>query len=175
MGVKVNWFDNSDNIKRFDFANTLFITEGQADGGIPLREDCFYVLHNCETTKYKDLFEKKRCLILQVYTDDVLKRAAEKLDDCIYFDGTCAYIPWATDLLPNEIEKNKPKVIKNKSKKVYWVGTIWGGEFGNIEQIEPFKSACAENGIKFVNVVKASVEKNQKLIKGFIYGACNSW
>lgn len=166
MGVKVNWLDDSDNVSRFNFGNTLFITEGQVDKKIPVRTDCFYVLHNCETEKYKEIYAQKRCIVMQVYTDDVLGRAVEKLDDCVYFDGLCLYIPWATDLLPHEIEKNKPDVAFNrKSKKIYWVGSLWGGEFGNIEQIDPFRKNCAENGIKFIHAVNKSMKKNIKLIK----------
>ena len=85
MGFETYWFDDNDDIRNFDFSESLFVTEGQVDEKIPIREDCYYVLHNC-SDKYKSLYLKKRCLAIQVYTDAVLGYNLEKLDECIYFD-----------------------------------------------------------------------------------------
>jgi len=40
MGYETYWFDDKDDVKKFDFSNSLFLTEGQVDKKIPLREDC---------------------------------------------------------------------------------------------------------------------------------------
>jgi len=168
LGYKVYWFDDNDNVSGFDFSNTLFITEGQVDGKIPMRDDCFYVLHNCNKERYKDLFEKNRCTHMQTYTDSVLQYNYTKLEDCIYadYEGKCLYFPWATDLLPFEIEQNKPSIPFNKdSKSVHWVGTIGGEYFGNIDQVTPFINACKENGIDFTNRMLVSMEENIRLVK----------
>lgn len=157
LNYEVYHFDNSDNVSSFDFSNTLFLTEGQADQKIPLREDCYYILHNCTDTKYKDLFALNRCIILQVYTDDVLTR-----DNCVLLkpfiyedvEDKTIYMPWATDLLPYEIEENKKLVNKSNLEKyvkkfIFWCGTYSDGEFGNQSELLPFIQAAAEAGIKF--------------------------
>lgn len=169
MGAKTYWFNDNDDVRNFDFSNSLFITEGQVDKNIPLRDDCFYVLHNCYDTKYNELFTKNKCIRLQVYTDAVLQYNYTKLANCIYADysGKCLYFPWATDLLPHEINANKPsRVFVEESKNVNWVGTVGSGQFGNIEQIAPFKKACEHNGIKFNDILCAvSIEENIQRIK----------
>ena len=169
LGHQTFWFDNNDDTKNFDFGNSLFLTEGQVDQNIPLREDCFYILHNCDLTKYKKLFEKNRCIILQVYTDDVLTRAGcEKIAPFMYYDVSqkIAYMPWATDLLPHEIDEIKSQLPDKKKRPIVnWVGSIWGGEYGNIDEIQPFKKACHENGINFQQKRVISPEENIRLIR----------
>jgi len=169
LGYKVYWLDHRDNIKNIDFSKALFITEGQVDQGIPLREDAFYILHNCTSNKYKRLFDKNRCIILQVYTHDCKLRKLEVIDDYILCNvqEKIVYMPWATDLLPHEIEAQKKNVaFKNHSKEVYFVGTIGSGKFGNAGPISRFSHACQENGIQFKSFVKnKSMEENVDLIK----------
>lgn len=169
MGFKTFWFDDNDDVSQFDFSKSLFVTEGQVDKKIPLREDCFYVLHNCYDDKYQQLYAKNRCMNLQVYTDDVLGRKVDKIEECIYYDvpAKLLYMPWATDLLPHEIDNNKPQMPFNKNNKMsWWVGTICDGQFGNINQINPFKTACQTNGIIFAQASRdKSVQENIQLIK----------
>src|ERR1019366_2022421 len=84
LGYNVSWFDDNNIPSDFDFSNSLFLTEGQVDKRIPLRDDCYYVLHNCDPGPYRSIIEKNRCCNMQVYTNDVLKWDITKLDDCIY-------------------------------------------------------------------------------------------
>ncbi len=153
LGYPTFWFDDEDELSEFDFKDTLFITEGQVDKKIPLRSDCQYILHNCTDQKYRCL-QKKNIIALQVFTDSIFSVPnLVKLDTFIYYDlaGRCIYMPWASDLLPHEIDAIKEslptRVIRDVS---YWVGTVGDGTFGNIHQITPFKRACAENGISFI-------------------------
>jgi len=152
MGYEVHWLDNSDDVSDIDFSNTLFITEGQVDGKIPLRSDCRYILHNCDAQKYQTLLESGNCINLQVYTYKCEKEPVEKIDACIYADyhNKFIYMPWGTDLLPHEIEQNK-KTIQNvqKKKTVCWIGTIGGQKFGNLNQVKPFRQAAERSGLAF--------------------------
>lgn len=161
MGYKTYWFDDKDDVSNFDFSNSLFITEGSVDKNIPLREDCFYILHNCYRDKYEKLIENKRTITLQVYTDSCRKYPDNiEVEPFIFYNvpGRAIYFPWATDLLPHEIDIIKDQV-KNKfynnflhrSNLIVWVGTIGGGEFGNENEINPFKRACKEHKIKFIH------------------------
>jgi hypothetical protein len=150
LGYPTYWFDNQDNVSNFDFSNALFLTEGQVDQKIPLRHDAIYLIHNCVQDKYRAF----KWVCIQVYTDDVLERTyLEKIEPCIYYDlaGKCIYMPWASHLLPHEIEQNKQNIKEFKKQKiVYWVGTVGKGSFGNFTEIDPFRTACRENGISFI-------------------------
>ncbi len=151
LGYCTYWLDNETAPVDFDYANTLFLTEGQVDQNIPLRSDCIYLVHNpgCPS-KYRDL----QTAFFQVYTDDVLAYPSfEKVGPCIYFDlqGKCLYMPWATDLLPNEIEVIKSNLATvQQSRSIFWIGTVGDGRFGNREELLPFINACNENGIPFI-------------------------
>lgn len=169
LGYDVYWFDDEDVIEDFDFENSLFLVEGQVDRKIPLRNDCKYILHNCNNSKYQHL-DQKNWMRLQVYTDDVLDwPSAKQVEPFVYFDieAKTLFMPWATDLLPHEIDAQKDK-IRNRTiqNKIYWIGTIGEGEFGNIHEITPFVKAAEESGIEFIKLHpgQATVEENAELI-----------
>lgn len=168
LGYKTYWFDNKDNLD-IDLSNSLFFTEGQVDEKIPLREDCFYVLHNCDLKKYKKIFDIGNALKLQVYTNDCIGRKLQKMHDYIFYnlDEKIIYMPWATDLLPHEIDKNKRDILSIKKENViYWIGTIGKYIFGNEDQLNPFFKACKENNIEIKQFLTSKTTKeNEELIK----------
>jgi hypothetical protein len=151
LGYDTYWFDDSDDVSSFDFSHALFITEGQVEKKIPLIQDGIYFLHNTDGAKYREASIQP--LVFQVYTDDVLSRNCLKVDTCIYYDvpGKCLYMPWATDLLPDEIESIQKEIpYRQKNPCIFWVGTIGRGVFGNEPQINPFIKACEENNVPFI-------------------------
>jgi len=167
LGYDTYWLDNNDNVHNIDFHNSLFITEGQVDQKIPLREDCRYILHNCELGKYKKLFDKNLCIILQVYSHDCLKRKETKIDDCMHINGATRtiYLPWATDLLPLEIDEIKKQIPnRKKNNTIYWIGSIWDGIHGNRDKINNFEQACRQNGIQFKHLTSVNETENKNLI-----------
>jgi hypothetical protein len=112
LGYTTLWLDNRDDISKIDFTNTLFITEGQVDGNIPILSNCYYILHNCNMDKYSSL-PIDNYIILQVYTNDVInKHKSTEIDKSTltYYKDNTLYMPWATDLLPEEINENIEKV-----------------------------------------------------------------
>jgi len=112
LGYKTLWLDNTDDISNIEFEHTLFITEGQVDQSIPIVSKAYYVLHNCNMEKYSSL-PTENYMILQVYTNDVInKHYANEIDKSTltYFKDKTLYMPWATDLLPEEINQNIEKV-----------------------------------------------------------------
>lgn len=172
MGYDTYWFDNRDNVASFDFSHTLFITEGQVDERIPLRDDSTYILHNCALLKYKNLLNASRCIIMQVYTHDVLARNDKRIDDFIHIDvdNKVIYQPWATDLLPHEIDEIKQKIQNvspwKGSRQINWVGTRCSGQFGNDNQLNPFIRACTEAGINFSSrCASVTTQENIDLIQ----------
>ena len=184
LGYKTLWLDNTDDFKTkdfsqplflnenneittIDFANTLFITEGQVDQNIPILSTAYYVLHNCNMDKY-NILPKENYMILQVYTNDVInKHHATEIDKSTltYFKDKTLYIPWATDLLPEEINRNIEKTKSGEFKienMVSFVGSM----------TRPWlhvKQFCETKNIRFEcyggNSRNLSVEDNISLIQ----------
>lgn len=100
LGYPTRWMDSSDDCSTIS-ENTLFVTEGQVDGGIPIRADCYYVLHNCAPDKYVKV-PSTRKMMIQVFTHAC--RSGKPLGNGCYEDGDVLHMPWATDLLPSEID-----------------------------------------------------------------------
>lgn len=176
LGYETYWFDDQQNGSTdFDFSNTLFITEGQVDQNIPIREDCFYILHNCDSQKYLHLSKKNRIAFIQTYKNTSRQHCpkAIEVEPCILYDieNRTLYMPWATDLLPEEIDAVKEKARQGFTRKpfVFWVGSIGSGLYGNIDQISLFNKACTENGVNFVHIDPwsrpVSAFENKRLIQ----------
>lgn len=170
LGVPVLWLDNNDDISQVDFSNSLFITEGQVSDSIPIIMDSFYILHNCCSDRFLPIRKKGNYITLQVFTRDVYKLSGLiKHESHVYSlkSGRCLFMPWATDLLPYEIDEVKKSLgLKKLKKDAWWIGTIGGGVFGNAEQLGPFKRACKECGVSFKNtMLNASIEDNCNIIK----------
>jgi len=176
LGYEVYWVENMDQLDGVDVHNALFITEGQVDVEMPKRNDCYYILHNTYLSDYIPLFAENRCIALQVYTHDCLPYVTEKIANYIYSnkDEKMIFMPWATDLLPDEIDrikkyrKKKKKEFRTKKRKervVNWVGTIGEGFYGNYFEIAGFKKACEENNIPFNQYGNVSMQDGIDLIK----------
>ena len=167
LGYPTFWFDDADDVSDFDFSHALFLTEGQVDKNIPLRDDCLYMLHNCVDKKYQRL-NPKNVIAFQVFTKSVSTLAhLVKIDTCIYYDleGRCIYMPWATDLLPHEIEEVKSSLTTHPpSKQITWVGTMGDGKFGNINELSSFIKACTELGFTFSVEHNLSTQEHKQAI-----------
>lgn len=163
--------------------NTLFIVEHQRQNNIPIRDDCYYVLHNMfwdvekswlkfsgwKYPQFAPLAQKGRVINLQVNRRDYYTADKEWLDkDKFYYydiSNHRLFLPWATDLLPDEIEENKTKVkeiLQKKKNHVNMVGTI-------VDTWREWKNICRSSG--FNVIIKGgfneaiSDEENQRLIQ----------
>lgn len=167
LGYETHWVKTIDELNGIDLHEALFITEGQVDAEMPQRHDCYYIVHNWNPAHYQQLFKDNRCILLQVYTNDCLPYVTEKIADCIYSNHAekMIFMPWATDLLPYEIDEIKQQ-LKNAEKEpsINWVGTIGSGRFGNQAEIDGFKKACEENDIAFRRYVNTSAKEGIELI-----------
>lgn len=154
LGYNTLWIDDSYDLKKIDFQNSLFITDGQVDNKIPILNNCYYILHNCDLTKYK--MNNVNALILHVYTKDCLKFNVKKIEKYIYYEEKTLeteypilYMPWATDLLPHEIDENMKNIYSNvlqkNTNKVNFVGLL-------TPEWVSVKFFCAFNGLKFTSV-----------------------
>lgn len=169
LGYETLWLDKNDKITGIDFSNSLFITEGQVDQDIPLRSDCRYILHNCNPDKYKTLFDAGNCIIMQVYTHDVPPRNVQKVDALTYIDrgDKTLYMPWATDLLPYEIDAVKASLTwpLQRKKEVNFIGVWQGGSFDNKKIYDNFVAACKESGISFKQRSSVNADENVRLVQ----------
>lgn len=172
LGYETYWFDDSDNTRGFNFNNCLFITMGEfVNRKMPINDTSYYMLHNCDRRRYEQVYATNHAIAFQVYTDRCVNQHDDliEISPCIYKSksGKILYMPWATDLLPHEIEQVQKKVKNNwgkpKERVVYWIGTMGGGEFGNIDQIEPFRRACYKKNLKFKHLTGISPEENRNL------------
>ncbi len=154
LGYDVHWVDDDDDVSGLDFRGALFLTEGQVDGRIPIRQDCKYVLHNCDGARYASV--RRNCLTIQVYCAKNRQPTFDRVGPASYYADGVLYQPWATDLLPHEIDIDWASLSRESAS--YWIGTIGDGQFGNIHELEGFRRACQERGVNFVP--RASVARD---------------
>jgi len=167
FGYDVYHFDDSDDVSGFDFSNCVFFTEGQVDGNIPISRDSIYILHNCVVENYKDLNH----LGLQVYINGATEgghggsQSGFFIDEYTIYneDENVLYQPWATNLFPDEIERD---LIVQDNKISSFVGTIGSGHFGNTPQIIPYAKSCERFGYNFISYPpgSCSFEENRNII-----------
>lgn len=166
----VLWLDEQDEIYYINFENTLFIGMHMSIQGIPRLESCAYAIHNTDPAT-KEYFKGYFLLNygLHVSRMDLPSTSQELSRDTYFFhqpweDYDAVVFRWGTDLLPHEIEANKPdRVFREDSRVVNYIGS-------GIAEVEPFKQACRENGIEFnavggFNRPEVSIEENVRLIK----------
>jgi len=107
LGYPTLWLDKDDDSSEIDFEGSLFLTEGQVSQHIPVLSSCYYILHNGGLDDPLHVVPQSHILILQVFTKDKARDTSLTcLEPCIYYDGRCIFMPWATDLLPHEIDEN---------------------------------------------------------------------
>lgn len=167
MGFESYWLNANSDVSGMDFTDSLFITEGQHDGNIPIRDDCSYVLHNCSNEKWAPI---KKKVMLQTYTYDAdHKWGALPLDgfpgSYTLPDGSGLWQPWATDLLPHEIDMAWADVPR--TREIHWVGTYGGGRFGNENEINAFRDCSISEGCSWHHHGPGSTtfEQNKDLIQ----------
>ena len=147
LGYETFWFDDNDNTNSFDFSNCIFFTEGQVDKNIPIRNDCKYITHNCFGDKYKTL-NQNNILGIQFLCKDG-KKTTTKINDYTYIGNRCLFQPWATNLLPHEINLNDANHFR--TRHIFYVGTLnENGMNKNIHYFDDFARAARRQGIDMI-------------------------
>jgi hypothetical protein len=170
MGKRAMWLDRQDDVSELDFSNTYFISMNYGIDGMPKREDCFYAIHNVESQAIEYLrgFQMMNYgLYISTATLDPagwMELAPETfLSLQLHHPYSAVIFRWGTDLLPHEIEANKPSTLfRSESKIINYIGCS-APEWSNA--IGPFKRAAEENGIKFNHLSGVSIEENVRLIR----------
>lgn len=177
LGYDTYWFDDADMhtgiLEKFDFADSLFLTEGQVDSELPVRGDCKYILHNCNLKKYESTL--KNCLNLQVYsTPRTSDSNVEKVDDFTYYqpepshhdgcDNRTLFMPWATNLLPHEFPERTISMVREaRTREVHWVGSVTDGYQGNGIELVKLDSSLKELGVD-IQVSRVDDETHMDLV-----------
>ena len=177
---QVLWVDYQDDISRVDFSNTFFISCNVSDLTlIPKRLDCFYAVHNVNDRVKGHIGEQFSELsvlnygVLCLATPDLRSYTNEICPDALMAQHVqeknhgSVMFRWGTDLLPHEIQANKPLRVFNRDSRV----VTYVGSCGD-QTREGFKAACQENGIKFTEIggfghggEKPSISENVRLIQ----------
>jgi len=166
------WLDsteyNANTLQNTD--GFLFLVEGSQDNFIPINTKAFYILHNCEKSKYS-VIEENHKLVLQVFTNDVFTRDIIRVKNNLYEywqkSENTLYMPWATDILPNEIDENiknvKAGLIPKQHNRALFLGTIWDGIHGNINEIKKFFIGCQQINLPFEVIRTTTMNQNESI------------
>jgi hypothetical protein len=172
LGLDAVWLPD-EPIDPGALAGSLVLTEGQVDRCLPVRDDCFYVVHNWDPSRpsYELVRRRGNYLALQVLIDDVVASEAKPVNGfaCAYLDERerVLYTPWATDLLPDEIDRQRKRLPRLLGRRdgVAWVGTIGAGAFGNAEEVTPFVREAQLLGLTFTHRVAISRREHVRTIE----------
>ena len=173
LGREAYWLDTDDNLDRYDFSqNTIFLSMNCVTGGLPNICSAWYVIHNAAGDKCQAQFAGLKLLSYGIHVNqNVYGSQVLEIGPDIYFDPTSSSLSlrWCSDLLPHEIDANKPnRVFNSDSKVVNYVGSMDGNKSRDVED---FIRACRENGISFQsfggynNGPIVTIEEHIKLIQ----------
>src|SRR5208282_1383782 len=172
LGKEAYYLDHSDDISQMDFSNTLFLTMNCVYQYMPRRKDCFYVVHNANNDPCLPFFDGLKLLAYGVHVlSNRYSDSVKEIGPDIFFDEAARVLMfyWGTDLLPHEIEANKPTRVFNSESKVFNnIGSIDNMKRGAIDN---FVKACRENRIDYQNYGGynggrvVSIEEHIKLIR----------
>jgi|688.fasta_scaffold81016_2 hypothetical protein len=178
-------FDDTSKYNNCD--EYLFILEGNNLQNIPINPNAFYILHNCDMTKFTSIPEKNK-LIQQVFTKDVYTRNVKEIHNGVFQywqeDANTFYMPWATDLTPDEIDENIQKVKDDKlpiqnTNRAFFLGTVWDGYFGNINELNKFREGCNNINLPFEinNSTNVHAKESIELIQNSTIAPtiCGTW
>ena len=163
LGYETYWFDDNNFPNDFDFENSFFLSHSDYLKKMPINNSSFYFLHNVEK-KYHEKIPIERKLFFQVYTTDCIGRDTPNIERPFHYftqsaDQNIIYFPWASDLLPEEIEENIKNLEHIKtSKNIYFVGS-------RTDAWDKFSRICRKNRIRFLKREGISFEENKKLIQ----------
>jgi hypothetical protein len=158
LGIPVVWVDNDFKNQYLVTRNNLVISVNLSSSCLPIKDGVYYCLHNCSEDVHAKIAPSHN-IKLQVYTN---ASVGEKWDEVTYFDRDqrTLYQPWGTDLLAHEFRE---PVFNNRSKFVFWVGSVWGGSQGNRNEINHLKKALAANKLHFIHNHKFPISNSMNI------------
>lgn len=173
MGKEAYYLSQGDDLSKYNFENTIFLSMNCIVQGMPQRkDDCFYFIHNIYGDPHQSYFDGLNMMGYGVHVlSNKYDSRVQKIGPDIYFDADSRSMMmyWGTDLLPHEIEANKPtRVFNQESRVCNYIGSLDGMKS---KAIQDFSRACQENGIQYQgyggynNGRVVSIEEHIQLIK----------
>lgn len=177
LGYDTYWLDNTDNLPNSFYNDSIILTEGWETDKLPIANNSVYIIHHFGTKKtgrynhnIKYVSNKNKVFDLRFLCENfedhnqywnIKFKDLEKIDNCTYLqindNYNFIYQPWATDLLPEEIDENDVYIPKENT--IYYLGTISNGwhnevipkwKLNNRDGVNKFIKACKENNIDFI-------------------------
>jgi hypothetical protein len=76
-------------------------------------------------------------------------------------------MPWATDILPDEINENIKNLNRQNNGKVVFLGSCWGGYHGNIDELTNLSNGCKKINLPFdlIQTQKINQEESIKILQ----------
>jgi hypothetical protein len=170
LGWNVEWLDNTVengiSLKNTDTNGWLFFTESQVDSHLPRNPHAFYIVHNCNANEYLSI-SLKNILSIQTFMTNVITRNVVPINNNNFelwdSDSNVFYMPWATDILPEEINKNIKNLKLKSNGDAIFLGTYGSGIFGNCNEIDLFQKRCNEKNIPFELVSSLNVDQTKSI------------
>jgi hypothetical protein len=161
LGFETLWLDKNDSLGSTELEGTLFFSEDQAKAGMPVRDDCFYITHHFDESFLQEV-PRDRIIRLGNFTTEC--KVHERINELCHYDSSSRtiYQPWATDLLPHEIDTFVPRKFNIESKQCFYIGSIYDE---NLQAISKFANSCSASGIELRHVRNASDEMNISLTR----------
>jgi len=126
LGISTFWIDNQNNLEAIADSKTLIICEGSFLPDFNMKSNSKFVIHSIPDNldNYLELSKSKKCLHLEIFKNEALNHL--KIGDLSYFDNHnfTLYQPWATNLLPNQININE-YFPKAENKFSYYIGMLY--------------------------------------------------
>jgi hypothetical protein len=177
LGYETHWINGrSRGLENLPVKDTLFFTEGQAEGNLPLSLQAGYVTHSSKSTAYEAMGLRRLQLFnyvadLRSGTSFAFPQAkVEKLDEVTYLDASslALYQPWATNLLPQEIDTTKPSLFDARRSEINYVGTI--GHDNIKSRIRNIQGQARRLGVSFDVLSGLSDEEAARLTRKSLVG-----
>lgn len=162
LGYETYWINDITKLDA-DISGTLFLVEDQDKNGLPIREDCYYILHHINNAAFLAVGAKivNLCNFLYIPCNQGISwnypldpnsghgsapmHNVEKIKEYVFYDrkNLAIYQPWATSVLPEDIGDVVP--FNKNISEINFVGSIWSE---NINQTIPFLQNCHSKKIK---------------------------
>jgi len=130
---------------------SIIFTKSDVDQHVPVRNDLYYILHNCDREKYAPAHDHLvHWGILARFNTQPLHVVPRFRTGCgwWYESVRTLLLPWATNLLPGEIDDH-PALRVPVERKVHWVGTVvHSGTNANVEEVAAFARGLAKHDIE---------------------------
>lgn len=172
LGCDTYWIDADDELAFNPPKDAIILTEGQVDYNIPVRKDLKYVLHNCRRDKYP-LSQSIHIVVPAKFNYYHIPEKPEYIENKKWLpwnnDTHTLVLPWATDLLPEEI--NFDNIDKAKNNTVHYVGTVTEGTNNSIIEAVHYAKALKKYNVNMVihgGYTGDFQYDNLKAIAGFI-------